>query len=48
MASSDRFQSVAEAIILGSVAGGWPYLWLDATEVRVCESGRIVSDAVND
>ena len=35
-------------IILGSVEGGWPYLWLDATEVKVCEAGRIDSDAVND
>jgi len=26
--------------------GEWPYLWLDATYVKVCQDGRIVSVAV--
>jgi putative transposase len=26
--------------------GDWPYLWLDATYVKVCQAGRIVSVAV--
>ena len=26
--------------------GGWPYLWLDATDVKVREAGRIVSKAM--
>jgi transposase-like protein len=25
------------------LSGEWPYLWLDATYVRQCEGGRIVS-----
>ena len=28
------------------IEGGWPYLWLDATYVKVREAGRIVSVAV--
>ena len=28
------------------IEGGWPYLWLDATCVKICEAGRIVSVAV--
>ena len=28
--------------------GDWPYLWLDATYVKVREAGRIVAVAVND
>ena len=29
-----------------SLEGDWPYLWLDATYVKVREAGRIVSVAV--
>ena len=25
--------------------GDWPYLWIDATYVKVCQAGRIVSVA---
>jgi transposase-like protein len=28
------------------IEGDWPYLWLDATYVKVREAGRIVSVAV--
>ena len=28
------------------IEGDWPYLWLDATDVKVREAGRIVSGAV--
>jgi transposase-like protein len=28
------------------IEGDWPYLWIDATYVKVRESGRIVSVAV--
>ena len=28
------------------IEGSWPYLWIDATYVKVRESGRIVSVAV--
>jgi transposase-like protein len=28
------------------IEGAWPYLWIDATYVKVCEAGRIVSVAV--
>lgn len=33
------------AFLSGPIEGEWPYLWLDATYVRVCQAGRIVSVA---
>ena len=34
------------AFLKRPLAGGWPYLWLDATYLKVREGGRIVSVAV--
>ena len=36
----------AKAFLSRPIEGDWPYLWIDATYVRVRESGRIVSVAV--
>lgn len=33
------------AFLARPIEGEWPYLWLDATYVKVCEGGRIVSTA---
>ena len=27
------------------IEGSWPYVWIDATYVKVCEGGRIISVA---
>jgi putative transposase len=35
-----------KAFLSRSIEGDWPYLWIDATYVKVRESGRIVSVAV--
>ena len=37
-----------ESFLDRPLEGDWPYLWLDATYVKVREAGRIVSVAVND
>jgi transposase-like protein len=34
------------AFLARPIEGGWPYLWIDATYVKVREAGRIVSVAV--
>ncbi len=35
-----------QAFLTRPLEGAWPYLWLDATYLKVRESGRIVSRAV--
>jgi putative transposase len=35
-----------KAFLIRPIEGDWPYLWIDATYVKVRESGRIVSVAV--
>jgi transposase-like protein len=35
-----------QAFLHRRIEGDWPYLWLDATYVKVRQSGRIVSMAV--
>src|SRR6056297_285720 len=35
-----------QAFLTRPLEGAWPYLWLDATYIRVRDSGRIVSRAV--
>ena len=35
-----------QAFLSRPIEGDWPYLWIDATYVKVCEAGRIVSVAV--
>ncbi len=35
-----------KAFLSRPIEGDWPYLWIDATYVKVRESGRIVSVAV--
>ncbi len=35
-----------DAFLTRPLEGAWPYLWLDATDVKVREGGRIVSRAV--
>ena len=40
----DRIRSFLDR----SLEGDWPYLWLDATYVKVRQAGRIVAVAVND
>ncbi len=35
-----------DAFLARPIEGAWPYLWLDATDVRVRAQGRIVSTAV--
>jgi putative transposase len=35
-----------KAFLDGPIAGDWPYLWIDATYIKVRQNGRIVSVAV--
>ena len=35
-----------QAFLERPLEGGWPYLWIDATYVKVRQNGRIVSVAV--
>jgi putative transposase len=35
-----------KAFLQRPLEGDWPYLWIDATYVKVCQNGRIVSVAV--
>ena len=42
----ERVQAFLERRIEGRIEGRWPYLWLDATYLKVREDGRIVSRAV--
>jgi hypothetical protein len=35
-----------QAFLQRPIEGDWPYLWLDATDVKVREQGRIISVAV--
>ena len=35
-----------KAFLTRPIEGDWPYLWIDATYVKVCQAGRIVSVAV--
>ena len=35
-----------QAFLTRPIEGDWPYLWIDATYVKVCQAGRIVSVAV--
>jgi transposase-like protein len=37
---------VEKAFLQRPLEGVWPYLWLDATDIKVREGGRMVSRAV--
>src|SRR5579863_6460716 len=42
----DEIDDKVKAFLSRPIEGDWPYLWIDATYVKVRESGRIVSVAV--
>jgi putative transposase len=42
----EEIDDKVKAFLIRPIEGDWPYLWVDATYVKVRESGRIVSVAV--
>ncbi len=42
----EEIDDKVKAFLSRPIEGDWPYLWIDATYVKVRESGRIVSVAV--
>lgn len=42
----EEIDAKVEAFLSHPIEGDWPYLWIDATSVKVRQSGRIVSAAV--
>jgi transposase-like protein len=42
----EEINAKVKAFLSRPIEGDWPYLWIDATYVKVRESGRIVSVAV--
>ena len=43
---SDPCSALVKAFLARPIEGDWPYLWIDATYVKVRQNGRIVSVAV--
>jgi putative transposase len=41
----EEIDEKVKAFLSRPLEGNWPYLWIDATYVKVRESGRIVSVA---
>jgi transposase-like protein len=42
----EEIDEKVKAFLARPIAGDWPYLWIDATYVKVRQNGRIVSVAV--
>jgi hypothetical protein len=42
----EEIDDKVQAFLERPIEGGWPYLWIDATYVKVRQNGRIVSVAV--
>jgi transposase-like protein len=42
----EEIDEKVKAFLSRPIEGDWPYLWIDATYVKVRQSGRIVSAAV--
>jgi transposase-like protein len=42
----EEIDDKVKAFLAGPIEGDWPYLWIDATYVKVRQNGRIVSVAV--
>jgi putative transposase len=42
----EEIDEKVHAFLNRPIEGDWPYLWIDATYVKVCQNGRIVSVAV--
>ena len=43
---SNEIHGKVKAFLDRPIEGDWPYLWIDATYVKACDKGRIVSAAV--
>jgi putative transposase len=42
----EEIDETVKAFLDRPIVGDWPYLWIDATYVKACQNGRIVSMAV--
>lgn len=42
----EEIDGMVRAFLERPIEGDWPYLWIDATYLKVCRDGRIASVAV--